>query len=494
MHSFHFILAALCGHGSRAGKEFDVTEETAKKFDQWYLQQVFNHYRRIATLAAAQAHHHQQAAAAAVAVAAAATQQQIPTNRGTNIHPLLSIDLDQHHTQLNQSSNPPNQLHDQHNALNSTSPQQEQQQFVRTRIRTSFDPELELPKLHKWFAENQHPSRAQIQQYVKELNALDSRKGRKLLDVNNVVYWFKNARAAHKRQELKFVNGSHSPPVNNNGGNQFSVNSAQEMSDNKNARDSSESNCKDSQEENGHNEDGNDSGDHEDSSAEAMDDDSSQMSQTLDLSVRPMKRRKSESLSPCSPNAAMATGLDRVRCNSFHLKDEQTDEDEDLNYVDENEYYSENAAINSEGSSFSTAIVNGSKLYSNNGSSILPHPDSPEEGRRIRRSRTFIDPMTEVPRLEQWFSVNTHPTHSQIVKYTEELNNLPYRQKFPKLEPKNIQFWFKNRRAKYKRLSLPSQIHQPSLAITCGPPSTSPNSIPSSSQTIGKTTTTSLNE
>ena len=28
-----------------------------------------------------------------------------------------------------------------------------------------------------------------------------------------------------------------------------------------------------------------------------------------------------------------------------------------------------------------------------------------------------------------------------------------YRKKFPKLEQKNIQFWFKNRRAKCKRLN-----------------------------------------
>ena len=48
---------------------------------------------------------------------------------------------------------------------------------------------------------------------------------------------------------------------------------------------------------------------------------------------------------------------------------------------------------------------------------------------------------------------NTHPAHSQIVRYTDELNKMPYRQKFPKLEPKNIQFWFKNRRAKIKRTS-----------------------------------------
>lgn len=88
---------------------------------------------------------------------------------------------------------------------------------------------------------------------------------------------------------------------------------------------------------------------------------------------------------------------------------------------------------------------------------------------RRKRNRTFIDPVTEVPRLEQWFSLNTHPSHNLILKYTEELNRMPYRQKFPRLEPKNVQFWFKNRRAKCKRLkmslfetgpSAPSMSHQ----------------------------------
>ena len=84
--------------------------------------------------------------------------------------------------------------------------------------------------------------------------------------------------------------------------------------------------------------------------------------------------------------------------------------------------------------------------FGNNNLLLNANPHSPEDGiRRIRRSRTFIDPITEVPRLEQWFSHNTHPSHTQIVTYTDELNKLPYRQKFPKLEPKNIQFWFKNR-------------------------------------------------
>lgn len=81
----------------------------------------------------------------------------------------------------------------------------------KSRMRTSFDPELELPRLQRWFSENQHPTRQQIQHYVTELNSLESRRDRKPLHVNNVVYWFKNARAAQKRAENRGING-YSPP------------------------------------------------------------------------------------------------------------------------------------------------------------------------------------------------------------------------------------------------------------------------------------------
>lgn len=46
---------------------------------------------------------------------------------------------------------------------------------------------------------------------------------------------------------------------------------------------------------------------------------------------------------------------------------------------------------------------------------------------RRKRNRTFIDPVTEVPKLEQWFTMNTHPSHNLILKYTEDLNRMPYR-------------------------------------------------------------------
>jgi len=74
-----------------------------------------------------------------------------------------------------------------------------------------------------------------------------------------------------------------------------------------------------------------------------------------------------------------------------------------------------------------------------------------EAGSGVKRSRVFIDPLTEIPRLERWFADDTHPSSYVIEKYTEELNRSPYRQRFPRLEPKNLQLWFKNHRAKMKR-------------------------------------------
>ncbi|KAK3724585.1 hypothetical protein RRG08_036562 [Elysia crispata] len=69
----------------------------------------------------------------------------------------------------------------------------------KTRIRTSFDPEHEIPRLHKWFSHNQHPTREQMLRYMHELNGLESRRGRRPLDLTNIIYWFKNARAAQRR-------------------------------------------------------------------------------------------------------------------------------------------------------------------------------------------------------------------------------------------------------------------------------------------------------
>jgi hypothetical protein len=500
------ILTALAGGNSRADGSM-IANETRKKFDLWYFQQVLNRYRQVVTLAAqAQQNVNVNGGSgggdvlsnadpmspgesnarnytlpfdmvesfAKVAAAAQLTDSIIAKARSPDqmMHssqklPLLLTNQLLASSQSNTShSSPALQQHLQQQQQPVVQPQQHQQQqhqsqskqqthnnatgFTRTRIRTSFDPELELPKLQKWFAENHHPSRTQVQHYVDELNSLESRRGRKPLDSNNVVYWFKNARAAHKRQELKGVNGwsrggSSSPPAlkshesttpsfQNRTPDGLLCRTMSDVMIGKMALDHHNDPDEDDEDE------GEDSS--SDDRMDGSDDDEEEDNEsTSDAQLNGHHNNKS-----CSPNTSLP-------CNTMSPSNHSNNSSGNANHHHHNN--------------------NNHIIISN-----LNSPDnSPEVCNRVRRSRTFIDPMSEVPRLEQWFAVNTHPTHSQIVKYTDELNQLQYRQKFPKLEPKNIQFWFKNRRAKYKRLSIPpldlsltptSHINHNGISLTGG--------------------------
>ncbi|PAV57212.1 hypothetical protein WR25_11453 [Diploscapter pachys] len=68
------------------------------------------------------------------------------------------------------------------------------------------------------------------------------------------------------------------------------------------------------------------------------------------------------------------------------------------------------------------------------------------------RSRLMFDPLTELPILERWFEENPHPTWVQIDNYTNMLNKCPYRENYPLISQHNVKIWFKNRRAKNKRM------------------------------------------
>ncbi|GMT04862.1 hypothetical protein PENTCL1PPCAC_27036, partial [Pristionchus entomophagus] len=68
------------------------------------------------------------------------------------------------------------------------------------------------------------------------------------------------------------------------------------------------------------------------------------------------------------------------------------------------------------------------------------------------RSRLMFDPLTELPVLEKWFEENPHPTWMQIDEYTNLLNSREYRENYPPISTHNVKIWFKNRRAKCKRL------------------------------------------
>lgn len=157
----------------------DIPDDTRRKFDQWWSNQLTPQSQTLTPK-----------------ILPFINPQQPDIDFAANHHLHASREslLESHHSAA------PHHNMIVHPALQTVHSQYPSQ---KTRMRTSFDPEMELPKLQRWFQENPHPSRQQIQSYVIQLNSLESRRGRKPLDVNNVVYWFKNARAAQKRAELR---------------------------------------------------------------------------------------------------------------------------------------------------------------------------------------------------------------------------------------------------------------------------------------------------
>lgn len=188
----------------------DVSEEALRTFEQWWTNQLTpqtnsNASKLLPFLNAQKGNVDLQTAAAVAADFAMLGRSSLHSGRDSL--------LENHKAGLAQPQHHHNYI--VHPALQTVHSQYPNQ---KTRMRTSFDPEMELPKLQRWFHENPHPSRQQIQNYVLQLNSLDSRRGRKPLDVNNVVYWFKNARAAQKRAELRGQTlGNGFPNTNQNG-------------------------------------------------------------------------------------------------------------------------------------------------------------------------------------------------------------------------------------------------------------------------------------
>ncbi|XP_018578899.1 DNA-binding protein SATB1 isoform X2 [Anoplophora glabripennis] len=472
------LISQLCrNNSSSSGPLPEISEEIRRKFDQWWTTQF---------------------------------SPQSPVGR--------SQFVPSYPNQYSVPSQPPAPIErtitDAHPAMQTVHSQFPTQ---KTRMRTSFDPELELPKLQRWFTENQHPSRQQIQQYVKELNSLESRRGRKPLDINNVVYWFKNARAAQKRAEIRnvttsnlqchlSVNGysNHSPT--NGGGFLLADNylNSDRLVDHRLKNNLSRRGPQNSHTSDEFSNTGSDLEDEEMPEGQPP-------SPTAPLSLT--TRKDSRDGSPRSSTPPPPPDIQIESCkeepkdestnyNTDHLNNSKlalSDTEDDAEGEGDSKVHFEGGGVtspanrslvqrfcnspdmdsqliprNPEGldrlaagfplvpnSMFSHSIMYMSHYIPGLSHSATSPPSSTAlamssltADERRKRNRTFIDPVTEVPRLEQWFSLNTHPSHNLILKYTEELNCMAYRQKFPRLEPKNVQFWFKNRRAKCKRLKM----------------------------------------
>lgn len=478
----------------------------------------------------------------------------------------------------------------------------------KTRMRTSFDPEHEIPRLQRWFTDNQHPSREQMLQYLHELNSLDSRKGRRPLDLTNIIYWFKNARAAHRRatknsgddsfeiEEEKETSVSlpdnypflpnrnavymvpypHFPSMDINS--HMGLLSAQsklkaqaddrepcDLSMNSRSRSPSDEgqvkmvksetdtpskrqspaenekfehvSVKVEKEEPQVSPSRSDEGYSEMAEKSPPKSHSPQVSDTdvpeietveetndsgelpKDLTVEKPKVlestqdvKQAEVLKKEVDDSSVLKLVNKPeRYSSDEPKDlsngkrryESDDDDIESDYDDDrsvdgssvsshddkmsnlrDSYLSSARGLNFSGvtsspsgqplhipqfphplamhyfplnTHFYSQQANQMKFHSPTQQTTKSSPGQGQENNnshRKRRTRVFIDPLSEIPKLEKWFLDDTHPSSYMIDKYCEELNNSEYRQKFPKLEPKNVQLWFKNHRAKVKRMRI----------------------------------------
>ena len=420
----------------------------------------------------------------------------------------------------------------------------------RTRVRTSFDPEHEIPRLHKWFQENQHPSREQMIHFMNELNRLDSRKGRRPLDLTNIIYWFKNARAAQRRAS-KAVDDSfegeentdlppgsllsgHYPylpnknavyvipfPYHQQLGEQdvgldqpcdLSMNKKKDITSDRPAQRLKESVDANSEDVKPVNMTNGYETDRQRETTPPMEVEIKREEFVEKLNIAEVEGDSVSHVEVCENGTSdcCKSVHDKSGCtdNSIYREDHQKDvqDDKRLYYDDSSEDISESESDEDDRSSvlvqkedldnvmssrcdISSASMSAAAsmaamslaqmaqplhipqlnpplmtYYPMNTRFYSPHANSVHEAvhtnshkhhePRKRRTRVFIDPLTEIPKLEKWFLEDTHPSAYMIDKFCDELNRSEYRQKFPRLESKNVQLWFKNHRAKVKRMRL----------------------------------------
>ena len=393
--------------------------------------------------------------------------------------------------------------------------------------RTWFDPVSEIPQLQRWLRHNTHPTRADMARYARQLNAAPHREAlQRPLDVNNVAYWFKNARA---RAVTRPSHRASSPLTNTDDcahtdsssvtdrPREHAAASSQPSRDrvpelpNSNAvyvvspllarhasddvtdegratghvtsRKRRRRSCESDE---NHNQRCTSSISSSSSSCEMTagvtaatvhdDDNDDDNGEATDLSVR--RTRSWSSLSGQSDDPvntdhrgqlaagplhpALASTSPSPLSLSLHVQQALQQQMQLAMRYMQHPLYPASVAT-APGQRWLPWLGAGAKPdqdddSSTAGSTTTAGPAAGESAGEVRRkrSRVFIDPLSEIPRLEQWFAVDSHPSSTAIERLTDELNRSAYRQRFPPLEPKNVQLWFKNHRAKVKRQSLES--------------------------------------
>lgn len=356
----------------------------------------------------------------------------------------------------------------------------------RQRERTTFDPQEEITRLMSIFERTHHPTRYQIASICDSLNSLACRRDKKPLEPYNIQYWFKNARAALRRKVK--VEGDSTPSSGARSASSSAIKTefdsifnGQQDAEHEAYVNSKYSNYDDEENEldedyddeygNQHNEN--------DTTGYSLD---PKLDSNVDLNNNHNDGMK------LGNNHQQHKSVHKSQYNNQeeereHVGDEEhshldhyenyneentLDDEEDNNYLNStydhgnnhlnecNESFDEdNYKINSLNSTKTSNMLGNAQKTPNKNS--MSHNNSSMGNSHNgavcnRRNRVFIDPISEVPILEHYFSIETYPDHYLIEKICENLNKGEYRFKFPKLESRNIQLWFKNHRAKLKRL------------------------------------------
>ncbi|CAI2355610.1 unnamed protein product [Caenorhabditis sp. 36 PRJEB53466] len=257
-----------------------------------------------------------------------------------------------------------------------------------------FNASYEVPRLEKWFKQDPNPSKHKLNNYLTQLNQSPFRRNNTKITYQQICNWFSIQRSSNRKtptaEQITAANAATAAQLVNQG---FQMNFLQSLL-------------------------------------------------AVNADQRPKILGGSDSPSPAD--------------DEIHSNSDETNQDTIFSVKPDPEGESTASSpdmtnsMRESLSSTSPKLPSGLDLgsFSNHSSST----SMSNVNAAAARSRLMFDPLTELPVLEKWFEENPHPTWMQIDHYTQSLNNCPYRENYPHISQHNVKIWFKNRRAKCKRM------------------------------------------
>ncbi|GMR31904.1 hypothetical protein PMAYCL1PPCAC_02099 [Pristionchus mayeri] len=257
-----------------------------------------------------------------------------------------------------------------------------------------FNKHLEMPHLERWFKSDPSPNRQKLLQYMNQLNAGSCRQNQPKISYHQLCNWFANQRSTSRTSSGSSLNGSSTP---------ISLSASSTVSSIP----------------------------------------KTELPISMGADYRPMKFDFAALFENCTKK--MSESQD-IRMDGGSDSPVPAD-DQSIHSPDNATPFNGFDILKQESSASSPDLV------MSMGPTVAASPRLDlSNAANGSRSRLMFDPLTELPVLEKWFEENPHPTWIQIDEYTNQLNSREYRENYPHISTHNVKIWFKNRRAKCKRL------------------------------------------